>query len=98
MRPEFHFTRNQFENQILQHYTGPKFDQAKIESLVQKYTELRLQDCLLNSEFEKEIKTGNNGHIFLKVLREQIADELKLSAPAQASDYAFMKLFQDPFL
>jgi hypothetical protein len=34
----------------------------------------------------------------LKVLREQIADELKLSAPAQASDYAFMKIFQEPFI
>jgi hypothetical protein len=96
MRPEFHYTRNFYENAILEQYTGPKFDQAKVEELVQKYTELRLQDCLLNSELSKEVKTGNNGHIFLKVLREHIADELKLSEPSKASDYSFFKIFKDP--
>jgi hypothetical protein len=44
------------------------------------------------------VKTGNNGHIFLKVLREQIADELKISEPAEASDFSFMKLFKEPYI
>ena len=26
MRPEFHYTRNFYENAILEQYTGPKFD------------------------------------------------------------------------
>ena len=34
MRPEFHFTRNFYENAILEQYTGPSFNQAKIEELV----------------------------------------------------------------
>ncbi len=59
---------------------------------------MRLQDCLLNEQFAKEVKTGNNGHIFLKVLREQIADELKISEPAEASDFSFMKLFKEPYI
>jgi ribosomal protein L9 len=79
MRPEFFYTRNFYENAILGHYSGAEFDQKKIEELVTKYTELRLKDALLNAEFSKQVKSGNNGHIYLKVLREQIADELKLS-------------------
>jgi len=50
----------------------------------------------LNPQFAKNIKTGNNGHLYVKVLKEQIADELKLSEPAKASDFAYSKLFDDP--
>ncbi len=42
MRPEFHYTCNFYENQIMQEYTAPNFNQSKVEELVQKYTELRL--------------------------------------------------------
>jgi hypothetical protein len=34
MRPEFNYTRNQYENAILQQYSGASFNQAKIEELV----------------------------------------------------------------
>jgi hypothetical protein len=55
-----------------------------------------LKDCLLNDEFKKKVTQGNNGHLYLKMLKEQIADELKISKQAKASDFAFMKLFNDP--
>lgn len=32
----------------------------------------------------------------MKVLREHIADELKLSEPSKASDHSFFKIFKDP--
>lgn len=95
MRPEFVYTKNQYENQIMRGYAEPQFDQANIESLIQKYTELRLKECLLNAEFNDRVKTGNNGHIYLKVLKESIADELSISAPAKVSDFMFEKIFKD---
>ena len=77
-------------------YTSAEFDQTKVEETIQKYTELRIRDCLLNEEFKQRIQVGNNGHLYLKMLKEQIADELKISTEAKVSDFAFMKIFQDP--
>lgn len=34
---------------------------------------------MLNSDFNKRVKEGDNGHIYLKVLKEQIVDELKIN-------------------
>lgn len=76
-------------------YASPEFEQGKIEELIQKYTSLRLKECLMNSEFNEKVKSGNNGHIYLKMLKEQIADELSISAPAKASDFMFEKIFKD---
>lgn len=35
--------------------------------------------------FREKLKS-NNGHIYMKVLRENIADELKLTEPVQVED------------
>jgi hypothetical protein len=51
---------------------------------------------MLNSEFKERVNTGNNGHIYIKMLKEQIVDELKLSQQAKVSDFAFTKIFHDP--
>lgn len=95
LRPEFVYTKNQYENEIMRLYASPEFEQEKIEKLIQKYTELRLKECMMNSEFNEKVKTGNNGHIYLKMLKENIADELSISAPAKASDFMFEKIFKD---
>lgn len=95
LRPEFSYTKNYYENEVMRLYSLPEFDQNKVESVIQRYTELRLKDCLLNDEFRKKVTQGNNGHLYLKMLKEQITDELKISQEAKASDFAFMKLFDD---
>ena len=97
LRPDFHLTKFAYENEIMKLYSQPEFDQRKIEQLIHKYTELRLKDCMLNEQFKARVNTGNNGHIYIKMLKEQIVDELKLSQQAKVSDFAFMKLFQDPY-
>jgi hypothetical protein len=51
---------------------------------------------MLNSEFASRVRNGNNGHLYIKMLKEQIADELKISSPAEASDFMFSKLQEDP--
>ena len=61
-----------------------------MQELIKEYTQHRLKECLLNPEFAKEVK-GNNGHIFTKMLKEQVNNELKLSSAAKLSDFAFTK-------
>jgi len=56
---------------------------------------LRLRECLLNTEFADKVKNSQNGHIYLKVLKEQIVDELGISTAAKASDFTAAKIFLD---
>jgi hypothetical protein len=36
-----------FENETIKIFTEPEFDQPTLEKIIQKYTEMRLKDCLL---------------------------------------------------
>lgn len=94
LRPEFIHTKSFYENEIMKLYTSPEFDQGAVEKSVQAYTELRLKDCLLDDEF-KARATSNNGHYYLKMLKEQIAEELSIAQPAKASDFAYNRLMED---
>jgi hypothetical protein len=49
---------------------------------------------MLDPEFYKCARS-NNGHYYVKMLKEKIAGELNLSEPAQASDFAFAKIIED---
>lgn len=64
------YMKNYFENELLGLYSSPEFDTKAVEDLVQRYTELRLKDCMLNPQFAEKAKQGNNGHIYLKMLKE----------------------------
>jgi hypothetical protein len=75
-------------------YSASEFDQAKVESTVRRYTDLRLKECLLSQEFAEKVRS-HNGHLYLKTLKEQIADELSISQPSQASDFGASKLMED---
>ena len=43
---------------------------------------------MLSEGFAQRVKSDDNGHIFLKVLRERIVDELGLTAAPLASQLA----------
>lgn len=64
-----------------------------MENVVQRYTDIRLKECMLNEEFAKHARS-NNGHYFFKVLKEQITEELNISASTKPSDLAFDKQFE----
>ena len=70
--------RDCYENNTLKILTSSDFDQKKLEEKISEYTELRLKECLLQKGFREKLNS-NNGHIYLKALKEQIADELKLA-------------------
>jgi hypothetical protein len=76
-------------------YSSAEFDQEKLESTIQRYTDLRLKECLLNTEFAEKVRNGNNGHLYIKVLKEQIIDELAISQPAKASDFESSRIMNE---
>jgi hypothetical protein len=85
------YLKNLYENEIMKHYSGAEFNQEEVERIIKEYTESRLKGCLLSDEFRQKVRT-NDGHYYVKMLKETIADELGLSNPAQASDFAFHKI------
>ena len=82
--------KNDCENVLISLYMEEKFDQRRVEAIVQDYTQARLKDCLLNVDFAKAMRSPN-GHIYLKVLRENILDELKLTESATVDEFDWMK-------
>lgn len=80
-------TKNMYENKLLQKFLEVEVDDSQINQIIEEYTQLRIKSCLLNSDFAKQIKT-ENAHIFFKVLREKVIDELGLSKPPQITDMA----------
>lgn len=78
----------------MQAYAGEQgFDEAAVEDIVQRYTDLRLKECMLNEEFAQKARS-NNGHYYLKMLKEQITEELNIAEAVKPSDLSFDEDFQ----
>jgi hypothetical protein len=77
IKSEFLPVRDYFENMVLKIYSQPEFNQDQLERVISKYTEMRINDCLLSPGFKDRVQS-DNGHMYMKVLKEQIVDELKL--------------------
>jgi hypothetical protein len=88
-------TKNQYENALLIMMASPDYEDKEVSELIDKYTQIRLRSCMLNSEFGVRIKASDNGHIYLKVLKEQIVEELGLTSPGTASDLAYESLMSE---
>lgn len=68
-------TKNYYENKLIQEYTEEDFDQQRVEDLVQEYTNARIKDLMLKPKFAKAVQSAH-GHLYLKVLRERVLEEL----------------------
>ena len=40
---------------------------------------MRFKTCMLNDNFAKQVKESENGHLYLKMLKERVVDELGLT-------------------
>ncbi len=76
--PEMKAFKNLYENSLLKEYMKVDYDQTKVDNLIQEYTQARLKACALNVDFAKATQS-QNGHIYLKTLREAIMEELNLN-------------------
>ena len=72
-------------------YNHTKLNQGKVQSLVEEYTQIRMNDAMVKSEFAEGLSTGNRA-IYLQLLREKIVDELKLSGEAYADELIYNNL------
>jgi hypothetical protein len=88
-------TKNQYENKLLMLMANPEYTDDQAKALISEYTQIRLKSCMLNPEFAVRIKGDDNGHVYLKVLKEQVVEELGLTKPPEASNLAFEDVF-DP--
>lgn len=88
IRSDFLPVKDYFNNVILKEYSQAEFDQREVEQHVQKYSEMRINDCLLTPGFRDRLNS-DNGHIYIKVLKEQIVDELKLTSEPKLQELSF---------
>ena len=45
--------------------------------------------CMVNSEYHGKVKNSENGHIYLKALRERVLDELEILKETDPEDLTF---------
>jgi len=76
-------------------YTRDDLDQKKVQNLIQGYTEARMKECQLNPDFAQGLQSPN-GTIYLKVLRESIANELKLAESTTLDEFSWTRTADAP--
>ena len=59
------------------------------DSLIDDYINFRFKTCMLNSEFADKVRSPENGHLFMKVLKERVVDELGLTAEPEIEDMLY---------
>jgi hypothetical protein len=70
----------------LAEYTSPDYDVKKVEALIEEYTYARLKDCQLRPDFAVAMKSAN-AHIYSKVLRERVMEELRMDEEAKLDEF-----------
>ena len=68
---------------------GDEVAQEAQSKIIDEYMSLRYKTCMLNGDFVEQVKTSDNGHLFMKVLRERIVDELGLTSEPKVEDMLF---------
>lgn len=49
---------------------------------------------MLNATFAAKVRDSENGHLYLKVLRERVLDELKLTQEPELEDFTFKAMYE----
>ena len=81
--------RNIFENKLLQEMINPDSNQEACEEIIGDYMKARLKQCMVNKSFANKVSQSQNGHYYMKVLRERVLEELKLTKRANFGDLSF---------
>lgn len=83
---------NFYENKLLEALMqpgDPEWAQKQQQRVVEEYMTMRLKTCMLNADFAAQVRNSDNGHLFLKVLRERVLDELKMTGEVELKDLLF---------
>lgn len=80
---EMKHVKEMFRSRLLNLYTRKEHGDDEVGELVSQYTELRFQGLRLNPKFVDGIR-GPHATYYLRMLREQIAEELELSQEVES--------------
>jgi hypothetical protein len=51
LSPSMESVKNAYENRLLQAFSQDRFDEEKVQELVNEYTQIRMKDCMLKTDF-----------------------------------------------
>jgi hypothetical protein len=92
---DFEQHRNHFQSKFLWAMTkteGSDDGLKKINDIIEEYQEARMKVCMLNADFQAKVKNSENGHIYLKALRERVIDELQILQDTSPQELTFNQL------
>jgi len=86
--------KNYYENKLLaaMMQVGDDASEKAQTDIIEEYTNIRFKACMLNSNFAKQVRSSDNGHLYLKVLRERVVDELGLTTEPKIEDMLFKNM------
>jgi len=83
--------KNFTENLLLKEMMNPNSTDESVGKHVEDYMQQRLKMSMVNSGFSRHVKDTKNGHVYLKVLRERVLEELGLTKEAGYKDLSYVK-------
>jgi hypothetical protein len=83
--------KNFTENLLLKEMMNPNSTDESVGKHVEDYMQQRLKMSMVNSGFSRKVKDTKNGHVYLKVLRERVLEELGLTKEAGYKDLSYVK-------
>ena len=81
--------RNYYENNLLKAMMQPGNTEESEKTIIEEYTNMRFKTCMLNSQFADKVRNSDNGHLYLKMLKERVVDELGLTEEADVEKMLF---------
>lgn len=87
-------TKNLYEHKILLAMMEPEYNEGDCHRTIEEYMNIRFQHSMLNKAFAEGVRS-DNGHIFMKVLREQVITELGLNQDTQGSELKYQNIMDE---
>lgn len=95
---EMSYIKEMYRSRLINAYTSTDVGDDEIEAFVRDYSDIRFNSLRLNTKFMEAVR-GPHATYYLRILREQIADELELSKEAtQFKELEWEKFQVDNFM
>ena len=77
VKSELEHIKEKYRSELLNAYTNSSFSDLDIAEIINEYTELRFKDLMMDDKFREAIN-GPHKTYYLRVLREEIAEDLDI--------------------
>ena len=86
--------KNYYENKLLATMMKPDSSESSQSEIIDEYISMRFKTCMLKADFAQKVHESDNGHLYLKVLRERVVDELGLTVEPSVEDMLFKTMYE----